>query len=203
MRKSEFIASVSTFAGLSVAFTLLKLTLPFPPLPFLRFELAELPVFTAFFFFGFRTALSAAVVYWIALNLVGEFVPLGPLMKFAAVASGVVGLKIGASAARRVGVASRRGRVAFGIAGASVSRVAAMSALNALILLVLFPRFLEVAITALGKFGLVFASESEALLFVTLFVGMYNLIHMLFSAIPAVLIAYAVEKRGVARIREV
>ena len=78
-------------AALSVVMTMAKLAFPFPVLPYLKFELAEIPVVIAAASLPPRVSLYASLAYWFVLLLVGEWTPIGPTMKFLAVISTVAG----------------------------------------------------------------------------------------------------------------
>ena len=74
------------FAGMAVLLSLTNLVLTYPILPYLRFELAEIPVIVVFLVAGPFPGLMSSVIYWAILNVVGEWIPIGPAMKFLSLA---------------------------------------------------------------------------------------------------------------------
>ncbi|MEM1775671.1 MAG: hypothetical protein QW079_01920, partial [Nitrososphaerota archaeon] len=94
--RNTVIISVSTiFGALSAILAMLPLSFPFPLVPYLKFDIAEMPVYVAFLSFGPIPGFTSALTYWFVLNMFGEWAPIGPLMKFIAVASTLSGFMLG------------------------------------------------------------------------------------------------------------
>jgi riboflavin transporter FmnP len=92
------IAGTGLFATLSLILTILSQTagLNFPLIPYLQFDLGELAIIMAFMIFGPWPATGSAIVEFLALEIVGQNRPIGPLLKIASVMASLLGLWIGA-----------------------------------------------------------------------------------------------------------
>ncbi|KYH38903.1 MAG: hypothetical protein AYL28_002110 [Candidatus Bathyarchaeota archaeon B23] len=193
MRRTAEIAATTVFSAMAVALTLAKLTVPYPLLPYLKFDLSEVPVTVALFLLGPPPGLLSTVIYWLVLTLRAGDV-LGPAMKFAAVASMMVGFALGAFLCRRLG----RGRTAMIIVGlllGAVARVLVMSLLNFVILTLVAPHYLEFATPLLASLGLPVGTRLGALLWIIILTAIYNLLHTLLAVLPAYVIAEAALRR--------
>ncbi|MEM4181222.1 MAG: hypothetical protein QXW50_06050 [Nitrososphaerota archaeon] len=176
----------AVFGGLAFTLGLLPLSFPFPPIPFLRFDLAEVPSFVALFMFGPGIGFVAAFSHFLALLVFGEWSPIGPLMKFLAVCSSMLGFW--AAASLTAGRGLKVCVFSFGLVGA-VSRILVTSLANYILLTVLFPFFLDIAAASLAAItGLSMASYAQKLFFVLLFTAIYNALHIPFSILPAYLV---------------
>ena len=142
MRASLVAATSAIFGALAAVLAVLPLSFPFPLIPYLRFEVAEIPVVIAFLGFGPLPGIVSALTYWGVLTLVGEFTPIGPAMKFLAVASMLLGLWVGFKLSKN----SYRLGLTLGFLFGSLLRVLAMTAANYVILLYLFPEFLDLSL---------------------------------------------------------
>lgn len=165
---------------------LLPLSFPFPPLPFLRFDLAEIPSFVAMMTFGPSTGLLAALSHFVALLVFGEWTPIGPFMKFLAVSSSLLGFWAAAllSAGRGVKVCS----ITCALFGTAV-RILIMSLSNYVLLAVLFPFFLDEGVRLLSAFtGIHPTTFGEKMFLVLLFTSIFNALHIPLSMIPAFLL---------------
>ncbi|MEM3046015.1 MAG: hypothetical protein QW057_02905 [Candidatus Bathyarchaeia archaeon] len=201
--RAKAVASVAVFAGLAAYLALLNLVVPYPVLPYLRFEASEIPVMVAFFVAGPIPAMSAAVVYWMILTAVGEWSPIGPALKFAAVASTLLGLWAGIAVYSRV--AKRRCSSALSVSSAVITaiatRVAVCSLTNYVVIWVLFPFFLGLATGALkASLAIEAASPLAALFWISLFTGIYNAVHVLVSVLPAYAVVKTWKRVGGARL---
>jgi len=201
--RAKSVASVAVLAGLAAYFALLNLAVPYPVLPYLRFEASEIPVMVAFFVAGPLPALSTAVVYWVILTAVGEWSPVGPALKFAAVSSTLLGLWAGIAAYSRL--TKRRGSTAEGVGSgvlaAIASRVAVCSLTNYAVIWILFPFFLGLATGALkASLAIEAASPFAALAWITLFTGLYNAVHVLVSVLPAYAVVKTLSRAGRSRL---
>jgi len=164
---------VSLLGGTSVALSLLHVEAPFPLLPYLKFDAAEIPDALAFYLCGPLYGVAAAALHTVGLLLRGSE-PLGALMKFLAVAS----MLAGASLARRL-----RWQIVYGAA----VRALAMSAANYVYLYVLFPGFLEYAASIVSWLG------GVAALF--LLTALFNVVHAAATLAVARWVADAVGRR--------
>lgn len=191
------LSSAAIFGALAAILAVLPLSFPFPILPYLKFDLAELPVTIAFLLYGPIPGVISSLIYWIVLNFVGSFAPIGPAMKFASVISMVVGMWVGLVVLRRI--TSRRtlmlvSAIAFGM----ILRVIVMSIFNYVVLLILFPFFLDFAAKSLSSsLGYSFSSQMEALIVSLIVTAIFNIIHVVVSVIPSFAIASSLSMRGV------
>jgi riboflavin transporter FmnP len=188
-------------ASLAIFMTFYKVVFAFPILPYLKFELAEIPVVIAFLVAGPFSGLLSSVIYWIILTLVGEWTPIGPAMKFLAVAPTILGLWAGFALSRRLrknpGIAMS---MSVGIVLAMVARVIVTSLMNLLVLWWLFPFFLDIAANHL-KAILGFQADSSymVLLMTLVFTAVFNIMHLFLSVIPS----YYLVVKAFARVKPV
>lgn len=190
--RAKTITSGAAMAALALVLAFLPLSFPFPPVPFLRFDPAEIPVFAALIGFGPYSAFTAALVYYFVLLAVGEFTPIGPSMKFLAVASAMLGFWMMSKMFAGKGV---KAMLFTGVVAASVLRIFVMTAANYVVLAILFPEFLQFATTTLSMFlGAPLQPNQEGLLLVLTFTAIYNILHIPFTFIPAFLILKAVHR---------
>ncbi len=181
-RLSLAIASSAVFGALASVLAALPLSFPFPVIPYLKFDIAEIPVFIAFLGFGPIPGLVSAITYWGILNLVGEFVPVGPAMKFLAVISTLTGIWAGLKLSRsyRIGIP-----LCFTL-GIAV-RVLVMSLANYVVLVILFPEFLKFAAYLVShSLGMQLEPGLSALMLVLIFTSIYNVLHVFLSLIPSI-----------------
>ncbi|MDW8360016.1 MAG: hypothetical protein RMK31_05465 [Candidatus Caldarchaeum sp.] len=186
------LTSGAAMAALALVLAVLQLSFPFPPVPYLRFDPAEIPVFTALLGFGPASGFLAAVIYYLALLAVGEFTPVGPTLKFLAVFSSIMGFWAGS---RLVASRGMKTMVGFGSVVGTVVRVVILTAANYVVLAVMFPEFLSFATMTLSAFlGFSLSSDFQGLLFVLFFTALFNIIHMVFSLLPSLAILNSIHK---------
>ncbi len=193
---TKSLASGTATAAISAAMALMPLSFSYPPIPYLRFDLAEVPVFLALLGFGPLAGFLSATVYFMALLLIGQFSPVGPLMKYAAVVSTFIGIYAGAK------LANRYGRIRLAVAGTlgAALRIAAMTAINYVVLVVLFPEFLEFAVGTLSAFmGTKLDILTTGLLLVLAHTAIYNALHTVMSLALSVTVLKAVLAAGAPR----
>ena len=195
MRRSLYITLTSIFAGLAIVFTLLKIEFPFPILPYLMFDLSEVPVVSAYLLVGPSSGFLTSVFHYLfLLNRSGDI--LGPSMKFAAVFSMLVGLWLYSSLIRlfRGGSNGRLDLLLSSTLGC-ILRIVVMSIFNVVVLLYIAPAYLSYAA---GLLSLLFGysiSESAALSWTLIFTALYNLLHVLFSVLPSIFLVEAIKRR--------
>ena len=198
----QILSASAVFGALSAVLTFVP-SLRFPILPYLRFELAELPVMVGTFIYGPVLGIISSFAYWIILNFIGEFQPYGPFMKFLSVLGMIIGTWIGVGIIRKLKLSASPG---FGLilSLAAFIRIVLMSMLNYIMLLVLLPSFLDLAANSLSaSLGLKFQSSLDAMILIVIFTGIFNLIHTILSMIPAYSIVKVVfYKRSLLRMRK-
>ena len=193
-RRSVMVAGTAVFSALSVMLTIAKLEVPFPFLPYLKFDFAEIPVTIAFLVLGPIPGFLSSIIYWLVLTARAGYI-LGPAMKFAAVASMFVGFLAGALLYRRTARShhSHKLLMASGFLSGVIVRVVVMSIFNIAVLWFIAPSYLEFAAYVLSRIGVLTApSPPEAVLALTLgFTALYNAIHVIVSIAPAYMIVRA------------
>jgi riboflavin transporter FmnP len=184
-KSAVVIANTSVFSALAIVLNFMNTEVPFPLLPYLKFDLAEIPVMVLLFLMGPWPSLLAEVIGWIALSIARGWV-LGPAMKLLAVIPTILGYWIGVKASARFFGKQKVGAAfAFGSVAGAVSRIAVTSVMNIIVLLLIAPDFLKFAGTMLGVIGLVVSSTSGVLLWTLLLTAVFNGLQVLISAIPA------------------
>ncbi len=193
--RAYYIAGGAICGALAVAIRLLQLKFPFPLVPYLKFEFAEVPILTGFLLYGPIVGIIAAFSYWGILNVVGEFVPIGPAMAFAASISTVIGIWCGLKAFKRI-IGSKTALLSFGLFTGILLRVAVMTIFNYVVIWLLFPFFLDFAAkTVSAVLGINFASQLEALIVILALTALFNVIQVVVIAIPSLAIVKAVKGR--------
>lgn len=192
----QVISVSAIFGALSAILTFVP-ALRFPLLPYLRFELAELPVMIATFLYGPVPGIISSFSYWIILNFIGEFQPFGPAMKFLSVLGMIAGLWMGVWLMKKLGAKlSLVYTLGLCFVLAAAFRIVLMSISNYILLLILMPDFFDFASVSLGAaLGLKFSSSTEAIIMIMVFTAIFNLIHTLISCLPAYSILKVVSLR--------
>ncbi len=188
------VAAIATLAALAVAFGFMKLSIPYPLMPFLKFDLAEIPDIVAFIILGPSAGLITTLIHWFVLNLKGGgMVPIaGPLMKLMAISSMMLGFYIG------VKVTEGRGRRALMVSMAVwgvIARVVVMGLTTFLLYYAIMPdTYIPFAEKMLKTIGW----EVEGALGVALatvgLTAIFNAIHVPLSLLPATIGAEAAMK---------
>jgi len=190
--KTRKITAGVIMAALALLLTVLPVSFPFPPVPYLRFDPAEIPVFTAVLAFGPVVGMLSTFVYYLALLAVGEFTPVGPTLKFLAVAPSLLGFYFAGK------LVSSRGPTSVFVSGAvfaTVLRVLVTTAANYVVLVVMFPDFLSFATMALSAFtGTKLSPDIQGLVLVLTFTAIFNILHIVFSAVPSFLVVKALNR---------
>ena len=176
---------VALFSALSISIVVSGVSkyLSFPILTYLKFDPAEIPAFMALFLSGLRAAFGVAFFHFIFLLWFGEFTPIGPTMKFLAVASTLAGWGLGGRLANHVWVK---------LAVSSTLRVAVMTVANIYVLLFIFPEWIHYLGGMLGIGDDVWSVLSVVLALT----AVYNVVHV-------VIVNYFAAKVIVDRIRAV
>ncbi|GBC70445.1 hypothetical protein HRbin02_00212 [Candidatus Calditenuaceae archaeon HR02] len=177
---TKWIAGVAVLAALAYALSLMKLHLRYPLLPFLSFDISEIPDVLAYFMFGLSGGLVAAVAHWVALNFGTPFHQLvGPTMKLLAVLSTMLGLE----AASRIKGGSM---VLNSVALALLSRTAIMAGATFILYYYLFPGvYLPFSRKVLSGIGIAVESDLTLATVMVAFTSIFNIIHVFMSVLPA------------------
>ncbi len=189
LRPSIIITTIAILGALAGLISFLRITIPFPIVPFLMFDFAEIPDVLAFLVFGPIVGLGTTFIHFLILNIYETSWPIiGPLMKFFAVASMLLGFWIGSILSKKL---KKRGLVFINmLVMGIVVRLVVMALLNLVLIFFLtgFFGFLE-SIPLLS--GL---SRSEIIIGYVALSSIYNVIHILISLIPAYIIGNALIK---------
>ena len=187
----------AVFAALAAMLTLARASVPFPLIPYLQVDLAELPIMISFFLFGPVAGIITELVHWLFLNETGSDVPLGPAIKLVAVMSTFLGFWLGSVVYSRFGGGTGR-RPVFGLSllfgWGMLLRIAAMTVMNYLVLVYIGPVFFGVDYLAFARSTLAattgwqFNGNAAVLFWVLLFTALYNVTNLLVACIPAGLI---------------
>lgn len=184
-RSALFVSLTAIMGALAIALSLARIQVPYPLLPFLKVDFAEIPSFIAYFLLGPLSGACCAALHWLGMVLRSGN-PVNPTFKLLAVLSNLLGFWAG----EKVG----KGAWAS-IALGAVSRVAVMTVVNLLVFAVLAPGYLELTKALLRGLGLSFSTDAEALAWALLLIGVFNAIHAAVSGVPALLVARAVKRR--------
>lgn len=192
-RKSVVLAYIAMFSSLSIILTITRAEIPFPLLPYLKFDFAEIPVMMVFMLGGPVPALIAEIIHWIGLTLRSGW--LGPLMKFLAVVPMIIGfwigIKIGLRLLRGYGGVSLPKIFLFGTIFGIILRVIVCTFNNILLFLIIAPNYLLFAETTLRAVGMSITSSLDVWIWALTFTGIFNAIHVPLSSITSLLILKA------------
>ncbi|MCS6788166.1 MAG: hypothetical protein NZ733_02605 [Aigarchaeota archaeon] len=180
MPKSIWIAGVAALGGAAIAAGIARLSTPFPLLPFLRFDAAEIFDVLSMLIFGPIGGVVTTLAHWYGLILNGgAFVPgVGETMKLTAVLSMLLGLFLG--------VRLSKGSIWWGIVGAIASRTLVMALVTFLLYYVLLPGvYLPFGARALQRVGITVQGELTLALLMTVLNAVFNLLHVFVSILPA------------------
>jgi len=190
------LAGAAVFSALAALLTLSRAAIPFPLIPYLQIDFAELPIYISFFLFGPLAAIITELVHWLFLNITGSDAPLGPAIKLVAVLSTLGGFWAGSAIYSRL--ARGRGRPAIALSlmfgGGMLLRVLAMTVVNYVVLLYVGPVIFGLNYMAFARITLVkttgweFSGDAILLFWVLVFTALYNVINLLAAAIPAGLV---------------
>ncbi|MBS7641020.1 MAG: hypothetical protein QXJ19_02160 [Candidatus Bathyarchaeia archaeon] len=189
--RSVTIAYVVVFSALAISLTFSRAEIPFPLLPYLKFDFAEIPVMLALLLGGLAPGLATAVIHWIGLSMARGWV-LGPLMKFLAVAPMVVGFWLGIKIWK---IKSLQKSMVLAFPLGAIFRVMVCAIANTIVFLFVAPDFLKFSVGYLKAIGLNVSSEIDALLWTLAFNAIFNVLHVILSAAIAVVIFIAAIKR--------
>jgi riboflavin transporter FmnP len=180
MNRLQKLAVAASLAALAYALGLLPASFPFPLLPFLRFDLAEIPDIFSFLLLGWKFGLMTALAHWYALvvTATGVFAPppIPQLMKLTAVLAMFLGVHVGLKVSEKV----QRGRLLLPTVGGIIARAGVMAPVTFALYYFLFPRiyipFGKRTLTAVG-----FAADTD-LIVATLITGLTALFNAISSA---------------------
>jgi riboflavin transporter FmnP len=187
------LAGAAVFSALAALLTLSRAAIPFPLIPYLQIDFAELPIYISFFLFGPVAAIITELVHWLFLNITGSDAPLGPAIKLFAVLSTLCGFWAGSSIYSHLAGGRARPAVALSLmfGAGMLLRVVAMTIVNYIVLLYVGPVIFGLNYMAFAKITLVkttgweFSGNTVLLFWVLTFTALYNVINLLAATIPA------------------
>jgi len=194
-QRTKEIAASSTFGALSAIAAFAPLSFPFPLIPYLKFDLAEIPVTFAFLTFGPVPGIVSSILYLIILNFFGQFAPIGPTLKFLAVVSMLLGIWVGGILSRKLKFNLLATSILIGIFSIII-RVVILTVANYVVIWILMPEFLKYATYILSEtLKTNLEPNIGGLVVVLAFTALFNSLHVLLSLVPSIIIALAMKKR--------
>jgi riboflavin transporter FmnP len=185
-KRSLVVAYIIAFSSLTIILTFVRAEVPFPLLPYLKFDFAEVPIMVVLLLIGPFPALITEVIHWVSLTLAHGWV-LGPLMKFLAVTPTIVGFWMGIKLYKRI----RKSRFNFtlaltlGILFGIVLRVVVCSLTNIAVFLFVMPEYLNFAEWTLKSVGIAINSAIDVWVWTLLLTGIFNALHVPISSVIA------------------
>lgn len=134
-RKSVFVAGTALLGAVVVVLDLVvRFKIPFPPLPYLKFDVLGIPMLLSTFLFGFLSGSITSLIAWLTISTRDWF---SGFMKFTAEFSTLIGVYV-VLRARSLGIAWRK--ILAMISGVLL-RVVVMAVANVALLPVFMPAF--------------------------------------------------------------
>ncbi|MBO3768709.1 MAG: hypothetical protein QXS21_02820 [Thermoproteota archaeon] len=199
LSKTRTIVSSAFFGALAAILAVAPLSFPFPLIPYLKFDIAEVPAIISLFLFGPLPGLFTSLVYLVVLNFIGSFAPIGPILKFLSVLSTMIGAWFGITICSRAKSKPFTYIVAVLVFSAIV-RVMILTLANYIVIWILMPNFLSYATFAVSlATGIKLSPNFEGLLVVLILTAIFNVLHVLFTIIPSFVLVIALVRRKVAK----
>ena len=182
IRREVRLTLIAIVSSLTILVALFKLEIPYPLLPFLKFDLAEVfPFFYLILTNIITDSILVELVHFIFLLYRSAFTPIGPLMKFMAVTSMLIGYWIGLKL-----VSSIKSKTSLSLIPplllSILLRCTIMSIANYLVLVWIAPYFLILAEKYFREMGFLIHSTLTTCMIV---IGIFNFLHTLMSFILA------------------
>lgn len=191
------LALTSVLAAIAALLSFSSISFPFPLLPFLRFDLAEVPDLLSFFLLGPAGGMTVTLIHWMLLNLHSSFDPvIGPTMKFMAVFATMLGVYVGTYFVDST--QSKRKMYLIIIATSTIIRFLAMIPPTFLLYYLISPnRYLPFAVQSLSAIGIHTSGILASAIIITLFTGLFNIIHAFLTVTLTWLVYSSAERMGV------
>jgi riboflavin transporter FmnP len=202
------LSAAAIFGALAAVLSIFQLAFNFPIIPYLRFELAEIPVVIGFLIYGPAASVISSIIYFLVLMIVGQFAPVGPILKLASVLSMLLGMWLGTILYRKM-FSGRIKLISLNLLFGTILRVVTLTVANYLILWTLVPVFPDILEGFLSfasfqvnqSIGLVLSTEYDALFIVLIFTAVFNIVHVFLSVLPSFAIAQGVISRSTSRLK--
>ncbi|MGB9759947.1 MAG: ECF transporter S component [Thermoproteota archaeon] len=197
LSRTRTVVTSAFFGALAAVMAIAPLSFPFPLVPYLKFDLAEIPTMISLILLGPLPGILTSLVYWIVLNFFGSFAPIGPFLKFLAVLSTIVGAWIGTAICRKMKSRLLTYIVTILVLSAIV-RVVVLTLANYFVIWVLMPDFLSYATFAVSLVtGIKLSPNFGGLLVVLLLTAVFNILHVFLTVVPSFALAIALVKRKI------
>lgn len=190
-RVSIKVSYIAIFGGLALLTSLSGLSRLFiyPPVPYLKFDPAEIFDVMAYLIGGLEIALLTTIIHFIGLSILGGDI-LGPGMKFIAIVSMIIGFHIGGMISDRLIVK---------LVTSIITRIIVTSIANIYVLTIVAPGFLEI-FNVYNTLFFINLSGIEILLIALILTGVYNVIHNIFSIVVAEAVLRQARKALISRL---
>jgi len=202
--RSELIVGGAIFGALAVVLTTISqaLVLSFPLIPYLQFDLGEIAILLAFYIFGPVPAVTASFVEFATLWVVGQNLPVGPVLKLVAILSSLVGIWLGMSLASRSKNPTVGKATGIGTSLGVITRVLVTTPANYIVILLVYtvPGIITFVKGPLQLVGITL-TNGNAMAIVLGFTFVFNVLQLLFVAGVSYLLLSLpqVKNAGVAR----
>lgn len=170
------VAYVAVFGAMAAVISLLKIEIPFPILVWLKFDFAEIPDLIAYLLGGLWVGVVTAFVHMLLLNIAAMHPVIGPVMKFLAVISMMVGISAWRKLKHNPGMLSS-------LAVAAVFRVVIMTFANIVCFYVFLPEVLKAMPEILRPFFGEIGSVEAAFMIALGLTGIYNALHTVLTIV--------------------
>lgn len=167
------------FGALAIVISLLKIEFPMPILFWLKFDFAEVPDLLAFYIGGLDVGIATTLIHYIILNLGTPVHPvIGPLAKFVAVLSMMIGIYLAGLLREKPGLTTQ---LTFAI----LFRVVLMTFMNIIIYYIFIPDVLQNLPKILKPYFGEIGTVEAAFILVLGLTGIFNAVHALITVIIA------------------
>ncbi|MDG7052216.1 MAG: hypothetical protein JRN19_07205 [Nitrososphaerota archaeon] len=186
MNRTQYYSLIAMLSATAGAMTLAHLEFPFPLLPFLQFDLAEVPDTVAFMLLGPAGGLLTLLIHTLILYTHGSFTVFSPIFKFLAVSPMFLGMYIGGSLSKNWSKKSRY--IIIILLGTTMRVIVDLFATLALYFVIMPSLYLPTANLAMSIVGIHISNPFEIALFLSGITSLFNLI----AAPITIILSYAV-----------
>ncbi|RLF03056.1 MAG: hypothetical protein DRJ64_08690, partial [Thermoprotei archaeon] len=100
MKRTQKLSLTAVMGATAIITSLMKIEIPFPILYYLKIDFAEIPAYLTYFLVGAKLGILCGSFHFIGLALRSGDI-LGPLMKYLAEISNILGMFIGARISKK------------------------------------------------------------------------------------------------------
>jgi riboflavin transporter FmnP len=197
LSRTRTVVTSAFFGALAAVMAIAPLSFPFLLVPYLKFDLAEIPTMISFILLGPLPGVFTSLVYWIVLNFFGSSAPIGPFLKFLSVLSTIVGAWVGTAICRKMKSRLLTYVVTI-LALSAIVRVAVLTLANYFVIWVFMPDFLSYATFAVSLVtGIKLSPNFGGMLVVLLLTAVFNVLHVFLTVVPSFVLVIALIKRKI------